>query len=142
MSYCKIWKAVRTTSALLVLGITAKGLCEVLGLRLGDSELEGTWTDLLTWLQQRGLSGEELLVSDDHAGLVQAAQRHFQGVLWQRCQVHLGRNVLGRTPRPLRAHLAAGPHRIFQAEDHATARAAFVAAAAALVGKADHALAV
>lgn len=133
-------EAVRATSALIVSGINDEGLREVLGLRLGDSESEGTWTDMFTWLKQRGLHGVEVLVSDDHAGLVKAAQRHFQGVLWQHCQVHLTRNVLGRTPRHLRAHIAAGLRRIFQAEEHATARAAFAAVAAALAGKVDRAL--
>jgi len=135
-------EAVRATSALIVSGINAAGFREVLGLRLGDSESEGTWTDMFTWLKQRGLHGVELLVSDDHAGLVKAAQRHFQGVLWQRCQVHLARNVLGRTPHHLRAHMAAGLRRIFQAQDHSTARAACAAVATALGGKADRALTV
>lgn len=135
-------EAVRATSALIVAGINDQGSREILGLRLGDSESEGTWTDMFTWLKQRGLRGVEVLVSDDHAGLVKAAQRHFQGVRWQRCQVHLTRNVLGRTPRHLRTHMAAGLRRIFQAEDGATARAAFVAVATALEGKADRALAV
>jgi putative transposase len=134
--------AVRATSALMVSGVNAEGQRELLGLRLGDSESEGTWTDMFTWLKTRGLHGVELLVSDDHAGLVKAAQRHFQGVLWQRCQVHLQRNVLGRTPKHLRAQMAVGVRHIFQAADLPTARTAFAAVAAALEGKADRALAV
>lgn len=134
--------AVRATSALVVSGVNADGQRELLGLRLGDSESEGTWTDMFTWLKTRGLHGVELLVSDDHAGLVKAAQRHFQGVLWQRCQVHLQRNVLGRTPKHLRAQMAAGVRHIFQAADLPTARTAFAAVAVALEGKADRALAV
>ena len=134
--------AVRATSALMVSGVNVDGQRELLGLRLGDSESEGTWTDMFTWLKTRGLHGVELLVSDDHAGLVKAAQRHFQGVLWQRCQVHLQRNVLGRTPQHLRAQMAAGLRHIFQAADVPTARTAFAAVAAALEGKADRALAV
>ena len=134
--------AVRATSALMVSGVNANGQRELLGLRLGDSESEGTWTDMFTWLKTRGLHGVELLVSDDHAGLVKAAQRHFQGVLWQRCQGHLQRNVLGRTPKHLRAQMAAGLRHIFQAADLPTARTAFTALAAALEGKADRALAV
>ena len=134
--------AVRTTSALIVSGVNDQGRRELLGLRLGDSESEGTWTDMFTWLKRRGLHGVEVLVSDDHAGLVKAAQRYFQGVLWQRCQVHLGRNVLGRTPRHLRAQMALGLRRIFQADDRPAARAAFTAVAAALEGKADRALAI
>jgi putative transposase len=132
--------AVRATSALIVSGVNDRGIRERLGLRLGDSESEGTWTAMFTWLKRRGLHGVEVLVSDDHAGLVKAAQRYCQGVLWQRCQVHLGRNVLGRTPRHLRAQMALGLRRIFQAEDRPAARAAFTAVAAALAGKADRAL--
>src|ERR687885_938099 len=134
--------AVRATSALIVSGVNEQGMREVLGLWLGDSESEGTWADMFANLKRRGLRGVEVLVSDDHAGLVKAAQRYFQGVLWQRCQVHLGRNVLGRTPRHLRAQMAAGLRRIFQAEDRSAARAAFAALAAALEGKADRALTV
>jgi len=134
--------AVRTTSALIVSGVNDQGRRELLGLRLGDSESEGPWTDRFTWLKRRGLHGVEGLVSDDHAGLVKAAQRSFQGVLWPRCQVHLGRNVLGRTPRHRRAQMALGFRRIFQADDRPAARAAFTAVAAALAGKADRALAI
>lgn len=133
-------EAVRATSALIVSGINAEGYRELLGLRLGDSESEATWTDMFTWLKKRGLRGVEVLVSDDHAGLVKAAQRHFQGVIWQRCQVHLERNVLGRTPRHLRAQMATGLRRILQAEDGAAARLAFAAVVTALEGKADRAL--
>ena len=132
--------AVRATSALIVSGVNAQGRREILGLSLGDSESEGTWTDMFAWLKRRGLHGVEVLVSDDHAGLVKAAQRAFQGVIWQRCQVHFQRNVLGRTPRHLRAQMAAGLRRIFQAEDLATARTAFAGLATALAGKADRAL--
>jgi transposase-like protein len=97
---------------------------------------------MFAWLKRRGLRDVEVLVSDDHAGLVKAAQRYFQGVMWQRCQVHLGRNVLGHTPRHLRAQMAAGLRRVFQAEDRPTARAAFAGVATALEGKADRALAI
>jgi putative transposase len=134
--------AVRATSALMVSGVNADGQRELLGLRLGDSESEGTWTDMFPWLKTRGLHGVELLVSDDHAGLVKAAQRPLQGGLWQRCQVHLQRHVLGRTPKHLRAQMAAGVRHILQAADLPTARSACAAVAAALAGKADRALAV
>ena len=132
----------RATSALIVSGVNEQGLREGLGLGLGDSESEGTWADRFAGLKRRGLRGVEVLVSDDHAGLVKAAQRYVQGVRWQRCQVHLGRKVLGRTPRHRRAQMAAGLRRIFQAEDRSAARAAFAAVAAALEGRAERALAI
>jgi putative transposase len=133
-------EAVRSTSALIVCGINESGYRELLGLRLGDSESEGTWSDMFAWLKQRGLRGMELVVSDAHSGLVKAAQHYFQGVMWQRCQVHLERNVLGRTPHHLRTQMAAGLRRIFEAPDHTSARAAFSALATDLGVKAERAV--
>ena len=100
--------AVRATSAPIVSRVNARGRREILELSLGDSESEATWTDMFTWLKRRGLHGVEVLVSDDHAGLVKAAQRAFRGVIWQRCQVHRQRNVLRRTPRHLHVQMATG----------------------------------
>jgi putative transposase len=71
-------EAVRATSALIVSGVNEQGGREILGLGLGDSESEGTWADMFAGLKRRGLRGVEVLVSDDHAGLVKAAQRYFQ----------------------------------------------------------------
>jgi transposase-like protein len=133
--------AVRATSARIVSGVNAGGHREFLGLRLGDSESEGAWTEMVTWLQTRGLHGVAILGSDDHAGVVKAAHRYCQGVLWQRCQVHLQRNVLGRAPWHLRAQMATGLRRLVQAEDRPAAQAACAAVAAALEGKAARALA-
>jgi putative transposase len=133
-------EAVRATSALIVSGVHESGHRELLGLCLGDSESEGTWSDMFAWLKQRGLHGVELVVSDAHSGLVKAAQHYFQGVMWQRCQVHLERNVLGRTPRHLRSQMASGLRRIFEAADHAGARAAFTTLATELGAKAERAV--
>lgn len=38
----------------------------------------------------------EYVVSDNHQGLVKALQRHFQGAVWQRCQVHFMRNLISK----------------------------------------------
>ena len=117
-------------AALMASGIRADGWREVLGVPIGDSESLTTWNDFFRWLKGRGLHGVQWVISDSHAGLVQAARQHFQGVAWQRCQVHLMRNLLGHTPRRHRAEVAAYAKRVFQADDIAEARqhlAAFVA---------------
>ncbi len=70
------------------------------------------------------------MISDSPAGLVEAARKQFQGVFWQRCQVHLMRNLLSHTPSRYRAEVATHAKRIFQAHDTAEARmplATFVA---------------
>lgn len=85
---------VRSQSVLLAVGINQGGYREVLGLEVGDSESEDSWSEFFAWLKARGLDGVDLVVSDDHAGLVKAVLKHFQGASWQRCQTHLTRNIL------------------------------------------------
>ena len=60
----------------------------MLGLDVGDSEDEVFWRAFLRSLKERGLTGVQLVISDQHAGLVAALQRVFQGVSHQRCRVH------------------------------------------------------
>jgi len=83
-------------AVLTVVGVSAAGYREVLGTYLGDSESEATWGEVFRDLKGRGLGGVVYVVSDDHEGLVTAVRRHFQGAVWQRCQVHLVRNLLAK----------------------------------------------
>ena len=69
-------------------GVRADGDREILGLDVGDSEDEVFWRTFLTSLKKRGLAGVKLVVSDQHAGLVAALKRSFQGAAHQRCRVH------------------------------------------------------
>jgi len=80
-------------SVLIVVGIDDEGYREVLGVWCADSESEVSWTTVFRELKERGLAGVAYVVSDDHRGLTKAVDRQFQGVIWQRCQVHFMRNV-------------------------------------------------
>lgn len=133
-------RAVRPTSALVAVGISEEGYREVLGVTLGDSETEGTWGSFFKRLKQRGLRGVELIASDNHGGLVAAAERYFQGAMWQRCQAHFTRNVLKVTPKHLRSEMTAWLRRIFRSESQAEARRAFDALAEEFEGTAEAAL--
>jgi len=53
----------------------------------------------LVKLKARGLKGVELVVSDDHAGLVAAIGEAVPETAWQRCYVHFLRNALDHLPR-------------------------------------------
>jgi putative transposase len=79
---------------LVVAGITQSGRREILSWLVGDSESQSTWGEVFESLKRRGLRGVELIVSDRHQGIVQAARRHFQGVAWQRCRVHFLRELM------------------------------------------------
>src|SRR5665213_1749652 len=86
--------AVVSQGVLVAIGISAAGCREVLGCWVAESESEASWGEVFAELKQRGLSGVRYVVSDDHAGMVKAIGRHFQGAVWQRCQVHFVRNAL------------------------------------------------
>jgi transposase-like protein len=96
--------AVVSQGVLVVCGIDARGYREVLGCWMAESESEASWGAVFAELKQRGLHSVRYVVSDDHAGMVRAIARHFQGAVWQRCQVHFVRNALslcGVQQRPL-----------------------------------------
>ena len=104
-------------AVLTVSGIRSDGYREILGVRMGDTESFATWDETFRWLKSRGLKGVMFLISDQHGGLVEAAAKHFQGASWQRCQVHLMRNILGQCARRHRADVAAAAKLVLQAPD-------------------------
>ncbi|WP_083760059.1 IS256 family transposase [Rubrobacter xylanophilus] len=74
---------------LVVSGVRDDGFREILGVEVSeDTESEATYQELFRSLKRRGLSGVQLVISDDHEGLKSAIARHFQGASHQRCQVH------------------------------------------------------
>lgn len=84
---------VRGTAALWVIGVGADGYREHLGVWLGASESGASWRRVFEDLVKRGLTGVEYVVSDEHAGLVEAIRRYFPDAAHQRCQVHFLRNA-------------------------------------------------
>jgi putative transposase len=80
-------------AVLVAVGFDSEGRREVLDWRVGDSESEETWGSQFEDLKRRGLSGVRLITSDAHGGIIAAMRRHFQGVAWQRCQVHFKREI-------------------------------------------------
>jgi putative transposase len=100
---------------LIVSGVREDGFREILGVEVADTESEATYQELFRSLKSRGLSGVELVVSEDHKGLKAAITRHFQGVSWQRCQVHYARNLLGIVSFAKRKELGVDLRGIFAA---------------------------
>jgi putative transposase len=84
-------------------------------MEVADTESEATYQEMFRSLKRRGLSGVELVVSDDHEGLKSAVSRHFQGAAHQRCQVHYARNLLGMVSYASRKELGADLRAVFAA---------------------------
>ncbi|MDA8285804.1 MAG: IS256 family transposase [Actinomycetota bacterium] len=100
-------------AVVLATGISKAGMREVLGLSVGDSEDEAFWSAFLRDLRARGLSGVKLVISDQHAGLVKAITKVFQGAAHQRCRVHFARNLLALVPKGQQEMVAAAFRTIF-----------------------------
>jgi len=115
-------KAVRSTTAMLAVGISEDGQREILGLEMALSETEEGWRRFIRQLKKRGLSGVELATSDAHEGLKQALQESFPGLIWQRCQSHFRRNVLDQTPSDYRDQMHEVLDQILEADSQEEAR--------------------
>lgn len=113
---------IRSFSSLVATGVNQDGYREILGMMIGDSESEESWSNLFSWLKSRGLKGVDFVVSDHHGGLVKAIATNFQGATWQRCQTHFTRNILGACPKHLKGKLHSHLRLIFEAPDKETAR--------------------
>src|SRR5947199_705974 len=79
---------------LIVAGVRADGHREIRAGTVADTESKATYHQVFRDLKARGLSGVRLVTSDDHRGLKAAIDRHFQVAGWQRCQVHLARELV------------------------------------------------
>lgn len=83
----------------IAIGINGDGQRQVLAVETANRESQSSWREFLLRLKERGLSGVEFVVSDDHAGLKKAISEVLTEAAWQRCYVHFLRNALDYLPR-------------------------------------------
>jgi len=107
-----------SVAVVVATGVNADGHREILGLDLITTEDGAGWTAFLRGLVARGLSGVALVVSDAHAGLIDAVASVLPGATWQRCRVHFVRNVLTRVPKTAQSMVATLIRSIFEQPDH------------------------
>ena len=86
-------------AVLIAIGIDWDGRRQVLGVELANRESRSSWRDFLLGLRERGLTGVEFVVADDHAGLKAAIREVLSEAAYQRCYVHFLRNALDYVPR-------------------------------------------
>jgi putative transposase len=114
--------SVVSCAVLVAVGITVEGHRCLLGVSVSLSEAEVHWREFLATLQERGLHGVGLIISDDHGGLKAARQARFPGVAWQRCQFHLQQNAGHYVPKiAMRPEVASAIRSIFNSQDRADA---------------------
>lgn len=113
---------VRARGVLIAVGVNREGTREVLGLMLDDSEPEASWNEFFTSLKARGLHGVDIIVSDQHSGLVRAIRQQYQGVTWQRCQTHFMRNIINAAPKTMAEEIRHQVRSVLDAPDPGTSR--------------------
>lgn len=123
----KVREAGRTVNvhALIAVGVNADGQREVLGLDVASDEDGAGWLAFLRSLTARGLTGVRLVISDAHAGLVQAIGAALPGAAWQRCRTHYLRNLLTKVPKSAQPWIATLVRTIFDQPDADAVRAQF-----------------
>lgn len=93
-------------AVLVAIGVTLEGQRELLGYDVVPCEDEGTWEAFLRGLIERKLRGVRLVISDAHGGLRRAIEKTFPSASWQRCSIHLGRNLATEVGHKHRAEVA------------------------------------
>jgi putative transposase len=75
-------------AVVIAVGVNVEGHREVLGFDAITTEDGAGWLAFLRGLVARGLAGTTLVISDAHAGLVDAVRSTLTGATWQRSLVH------------------------------------------------------
>jgi putative transposase len=110
---------------LVIIGATAEGKKELVGLADGLRESAQSWRDLLLDLKRRGLSsGPQLAVGDGALGFWKALDEVWPITRTQRCWVHKTANVLNKLPNSLHAKAKRALHDIWMAETRSAAESA------------------
>lgn len=106
-------RGVVSHAVFIIAGISEEGYREIIAIEPANAENETNWSDIFKSLIQRGLSGVDFVVSDNHLGLVKAIERCFTGATWQRCQCHFMKNILDKAPKSDKKALKADIRAIF-----------------------------
>ena len=113
---------VLNTAFLVAIAVNEHGEREVIGCTVAGAESEASWTGFLRSLVARGLTGVRLAISDAHLGVKAAVAGTLEGAAWQRCRVHLLRDLLVHVPRHAASMVAAFVRTVFTQPDEPSAR--------------------
>ena len=113
---------VRSMALIVAYGVNTEGHRSVLGVEADISETHESWVSFLKKLRARGLAGVKLVISDAYDGLKSAISRVYPESTWQRCKVHVMRNILARVPKTARPMISALVRMIFLETSPAAAK--------------------
>jgi putative transposase len=83
----------RSMALYVSIGVNSRGIRQILSMDIYSSENEMDWNNFFYKLQERGLSGVKLVISDGHKGIMKSVQESLPGSLWQYCHFHFLKNL-------------------------------------------------
>jgi transposase-like protein len=105
----------------IAIGVRGDGKREIIGVCVSPRESQETWKDFFNSLIDRGLKGVRFITSDQHQGLVNAADECFPESSWNRCQTHFSRNLLSHVPEQYHDDVLEDLHSIYNCKSHKSA---------------------
>ena len=90
--------AFENASVLVAIGVTEDGYREVIGTAEGLKEDTASWKNFFVWLKSRGLEDVKLIIGDKNLGMVESIGEVFPEAKYQRCTVHMYRNIFSVVP--------------------------------------------
>ena len=113
---------IMSKAVLVAVGVTQEGRRELLGFTVASGEDTETWDTFLRPLADRGFKGVQLAISDACAGAAKAIQQVLPGASWQRCTIHLGRNLASAVGYQHRGEVSCLLKLVLSSADLSTAR--------------------
>ena len=107
---------------LTALVIKSDGTREIVDFAVHDAEDVYAWKAFLGRIRARGLDTVRMIISDSHKAIRKACADIYPNAAWQRCQVHLARNILEASPSKYKEGIKQGLRAMFTAKDIRMAR--------------------
>lgn len=85
---------VQKESVYVALGIKVDGHKEILDYCIAPTENSEVWSELLTGLVSRGIKHVQLVIADGLVGLDSALNHNYPQAKFQRCLIHMSRNIM------------------------------------------------
>lgn len=113
---------VRSKAFMVAIAIKSNGIREIVGFGVYDAEDNYSWRHFFDSLKDRGLKAPDMVISDAHNSIRQALAKVYPSAAWQRCQVHLERNILDVVPPKYKEAVKTELNNMFNADELVDAR--------------------
>ena len=111
---------------LVLIGVTDHGKKELIAIEDGYRESCQSWEELLSGIEEQGLSqAPSLAIGDGALGFWKAVSKVWPETNHQRCWVHKTANVLNKLPKSVQPKVKSALHDTWQAETREQAYQAF-----------------